>query len=314
MKNKTRIIDVSMLSSYMGRWLTLGVTILIILVAASALYNGDHGAHRDVIRVCVPAGLHSGESASKFEPFRALLSRESRRPVVLVECADEWAADCDLFVMPIDEYLHRAPKFPILPLFEIRTSERQPDKAILIAGQTVEGMELSGAAAGDVAFAHPLSINGFWLQADLLGRLGADLDREGCRFEGTREDGTPVIYSVLYGRYRWGACKLSELSVLIERGILKAGSVRVVHSEDALPEMVICAREDDSSYYVRKLTAVANLLDEAGSPSRRDKTVDLLKSHGIRRLDPVSRTQLDRAAVLFDLFGAAGGTDETIRP
>ncbi len=290
------------------------MTILIILVAASALFNGDHGAHRDIIRVCVPAGLRSGESVSKFEPFRALLSRESRRPVVLVECADEWSADCDLFVMPVDEYLRRVPDLPISPLFEIRTSERQPDKAILIAGPAVDEMELSGAAAGDVAFAHPMSINGFWLQADHLGRLGADLDREGCRFEGTREDGTPVIYSVLYGKYRWGACKLSELAELIERGILKAGSVSVVHSEDALPELVICARDDDSSYYTRKLTAVANLLGEAGSPARRDKTVDLLKSHGIRRLDPVSRTRMDRAAALYALFEAAGRPDETIRP
>ena len=314
MKNKTRIIDVSMLSSYMGRWLTLGVTILIILVAASALFNGDHGAHRDIIRVCVPAGLHSGESASKFEPFRALLSRESRRPVVLVECADEWPADCELFVMPVDEYLRHAPDLPISPLFEIRTSERQPDKAILIAGPAGEGMEPSGAAAGDVAFAHPLSINGFWLQADFLGGLGADLNREGCRFEGAREDGTPVIYSVLYGRYRWGACKLSELAALIERGILKAGSVRVVHSEDALPEIVICVREADSSYYARKLTAVASLLDEAGPPARRDKTVDLLKSHGIRGLDPVSRPRMERAAVLFDRFEASGRVDGTIRP
>ncbi len=303
-----------MLSSYMGRWLTLFVTIAVILIAVSAFFNGDLGSRRDIIRICVPAGLHPGESANRFEPLRALVSRESRRPAVLVECAGEWPADFDLFVMPMDEYFRHANVLPITPLFEIGITDRQRDKAILIAGPAGEGMEPSGARAQDVAFADPRSVNGFWLQADHLERLGAGLGEEDYRFVGTRDDGTPVIYSVLHGKYPWGACKLSELAALIDRGILEASDIRVIHSEDALPDIVIGARGSDSSYYTRKLGAVAALLQETELAARRDDTVDLLRSHGIRRLEPVTPSRIERTAALFDRFDAAIRAESTIRP
>lgn len=314
MKNKTRIIDVSMLSSYMGRWLTLFVTIAVVLIALSAIFNGDLGSRRDIIQICVQAGIHPGESANRFEPLRALVSRESKRPAVLVECAGEWPADFDLFVMPLDQFFRHADDLPITPLYEIRVTERNSDKAILIAGPAGEGMEPSGAKAGDVAFADPRSVNGFWLQADYLEKLGAGLGAGGYRFEGTRDDATPVIYSVLHGKYPWGACKLSELASLIDRGILKSGELRVIHSEDALPDIVIGARTADSSYYTRKLGAVATLLEETELAARRDDTVDLLKSHGVRRLEPVTSPRIERAAALFDRFEAAHRAESTIRP
>lgn len=303
-----------MLSSYMGRWLTLFVTIAVILIAVSAIFSGGLGSRRDIIKLCVPAGLHAGESIERFEPLRALLSRESRRPVVLVECADRWPADFDLFVAPVGEYLRQAEELPIAALFEVGTTDRHPDKAILVAGPASDGMDPPAARAGEIAFTDPQSVNGFWLQADHLEQKGVALEGEGFCFEGTPDDGTPVIYSVLHGKYLWGACKFSELAALTDKGILESREVRVVYVVDALPEIVIGAREADSSYYSKKLGAVAALLRETELSTRRDNTVDLLKSNGIRRLDPVSSSRMERVTELFYRFEAGARADGTIRP
>ncbi len=325
MKDKLRLIDVSILSSYMGRALTVVVTIFVVGIAISALVQSG-GSDHGIIRVCVPAQLYAGDAVEAYEPFRALLSRETRRPVELVECGRQWPEGFDVYVMPIDEYLRYAPGLDALGLYEIKLSERRSDKAVIISRppETDGDLDTSGAVLVDfagvlpheVAFSHPLSVNGFWLQAAAMVGAGFEMpgDVRELRFEGSRREGGRVVYGVLFGTYRLGACKLSEIVSLSERGIIEGDELRVIHTDDVLPELVVAVRRSRSRYFGRKIGGVARLLDEPVSPARQDHTVELLKSYGICRLDPVEESPLERAEMLFRRFGTTGDSPSGVSP
>ena len=312
MKDKLRLIDVSMLSSYMGRALTVVVTIFVVGIAVSALLQSG-GSDHGIIRVCVPARSYTGDAVEAYEPFRALLSRETRRPVELVECGGQWPEGFDVYVMPIDEYLRYAPGLDALGLYEIKLSERRSDKAVIISrppemdgGHETPGvpgavMDFAEVLPNEVAFSHPLSVNGFWLQAAAMVGAGFEMpgDVRELRFEGSRREGGRVVYGVLFGTYRLGACKLSEIVSLSERGVIAGDELRVIHADDVLPELVVAVKRSRSRYFGRKIGGVAKLLDEPVSPARQDHTVELLKSYGICRIDPVEESPLERAEMLF---------------
>jgi hypothetical protein len=317
MKNKLKLIDVSMLSSYMGRALTGIVTLFVIAVAISAwLSGGGRGFDRGVIAVCVRVVPTEWDSQRVFEPFRSLLSGETRRPVVVTQCVDEWPMGFDLYVLPVHDYFKYERPFGIRALFEIQSSVRQSDKAVIVSRERMDGVLPVTAAPTEFVFTHPMSVNGFWVQAAALEQGGLEMpeDLRHLRFTGSAAGGERAIFDVLCGAYRFGACKLSEITALSRNGSMQPGELNVTHVDDALPELVIAARVDDSRYYTRILERVARLLDEVTSSAREDETVGLLKPRGVRGFLPLGPGRIEEARQLFDRYGVVFDSTQVVRP
>jgi ABC-type phosphate/phosphonate transport system substrate-binding protein len=315
MKNKLRLIDVSLLSSYMGKGLTVIVTVFVVGIAVSALVDGG-GFERSIIRVCVRAESGAGEATEAYEPFRVLLSRETRRPVVITECGDGWPSGYDLYVMSVDSYFAREKALGISALFEVTARPGSGDKAIIIRRSAPGGVELSGARRDDIAFSHPLSVNGFWVQAEALARSGSDLTAEpgGPRFEGSRWDASRVVHGVIFGAFAFGSCKLSEVLSLSEKGAIDMKDIRTVYSSDALPEIVLAADRDEAEYFMGKIGAIAKELAEAPAPSPQGDTVKLLKRAGVAGFEPIADARLDRLRSLFERFGRDARSVTAVSP
>ncbi len=315
MKNKLRLIDVSLLSSYMGKALTGIVTLFVIGIAVSALIDRG-GFERSVIRVCVPSRFHPGEAVEAYEPFKVLLSRETRRPVVLTESGGGWPRGCDVYVMSSDAYFEQEKALGIAVLFEVSAHPGRRDKALIIARSSSGDLDLSRAGPGDVVFSHPLSVNGFWVQAEAIARSGSDLagHTDTLRFEGARWDASRVIHGVLFGVFAFGACKSSEIEWLSDRGEIDPKDVQKVYSTDALPEVVLAVDRGDADYFRDKVGSLARLLEEPASPSPQGDTVKLLEAAGVAGLEPVEGARLDRLRALYERFGRGARSPTAVSP
>jgi hypothetical protein len=314
MKNKIRIIDVSILSSYMGKVLTVLVTLFVIGIALSALFSGG-GIERNVIRVCVPGEGRAGEATETWEPFRALLAAETRRPVVVTESTGEWPAGFDLYVMPVSDHFENEARLAVDVLFEIGAVGAQRDKALVIARSS--GDEADPAAAGprDIVFADRRSVNGYWVQADALAERGLDVAgaRE-LRFEGTSRDATRVIFAVLLGGARFGACRWSDIASLADRGAIDPREVRTVIAADVLPEVVVSADRSESAYFRKRIAAISVRLAERGPHSARADAARLLEARGIAAIAPLPAERLERTRRLYERFGAASRRGVSVSP
>jgi len=302
MKDRIKPIDLSIISTYMGRWLTLVMTLFVVGIAISALVSGGD-AQRNIIDICVyddrPARV-----MSVYEPLRLLLSDETRRPVVL-HAAGERHVQCDLFVMSTHEFLTRKEALGIEAIYEIRRTAKRNDSAVLIA-RSKEPIDYSGLSPEDVVFSDPHSVNGFWVQLSMLSKLGFRMpgSLSELRFAGSEGDQSRVVLGVVYGAYRLGACRLSDITSLTERGVIGGREVAVLAREDALPEIVIATRAGETRYYAGKLKNIARLVDEAASPVNQPETVRLLKSYGVTALEPVNGGQIREVGGLYEQTAA----------
>ena len=314
MKNKIRLIDVSILSSYMGKALTGLVTLFVIGIAVSALLNGG-GIERNVIRVCVPRGDSAGEAVDAWEPFRALLAGETRRPVIVSESAGDFPGGFDVYVMPVDDFFENESRLGVTVLFEIGSARARGDKALVITKSSAEPVDPSSVDPGDIAFADRRSVNGYWVQAGALAEKGVDVAAaEGLRFEGTRRDATRAVFAVIFGGARFGACRLSEIASLAERGMIDPREIRTVIAGEALPELVVSADRRESEYFKKKIGAISTRLRERGALTSRGDAARLLEARGIEAIEPLPAPRLEQTRRLYERFGAAARRGASVSP
>jgi hypothetical protein len=301
-KDKIKPIDLSIISTYMGRSLTAVIALFVVGVAISALVSGGD-AQRNIIDICV-YGNRTSRVMNVYEPLRVLLSDETRRPVVL-HMGDERHLECDLYVMSTHDYLARSRELGIEAIYEIRRTEKRDDSAILIARSSEDAIDYSRLSPEDVAFSGPYSVNGFWVQLSMLSRQGFQMPASPSefRFAGSEGDQSRVVLGVVYGAYRLGACRLSDVTSLTERGVIGGGEITVLAREAALPETVIAARTGETRYYTRKLKNIARLVDKTAAPTNQTETVRLLKSYGVGALEPVNEGRIRKAGSLFERAG-----------
>jgi hypothetical protein len=314
MKNKIQLIDVSMLSSYMGKALTGIVTLFVIGIAVSALIDGS-GIERNVIRMSVPRGHLQGEALDRWEPFRALLARETRRPVVVTEADGEWPAGFDLYVLPADVFFENESRLAVTALFDVRSDADGRDKALVIANALAGPVDISSVRPDEIVFADPRSVNGFWVQADALAGKGVAIPADAkLRFDGTMRDATRVVFDVVFGRCTLGACRSDELSALTARGIIRPREVLAVLASDELPETIIAADRREARYFEKRISSLARLLDEPGSVSGQGDTVRLLKARGVERIEPLSAPRIERTRALYERFGKPASSNAAVSP
>jgi ABC-type phosphate/phosphonate transport system substrate-binding protein len=235
-----------------------------------------------------------------YEPLRTLLSDETRRPVVL-HAGDEQHVECDIFIMSTHDFLAKTDGLGVEAIYEIRRTAKREDSAILIARSPREKVDYSQLSAADIVFSSPHSVNGFWMQLAMLAENGFQMPASSSdfRFAGGDGDQSRVILGVVYGAYRLGACRLSDVALLTERGVIDGDEIAVLERRDALPETVIAVRPGDARYYAAKLKNIARLVDEAAAPVNQPETVRLLKSYGVGGLEPVDGGHIRKAGGLL---------------
>jgi hypothetical protein len=294
MNNKIRLIDINIVSEYMGRFLTLIVTLLVLAITLSALVGGDGILNRTAITVEVPRG----SDPERNRALRQLIASETGRLVTVSPREADWNGAHDLYVLPVREFMAARARFGLEPLYSLCRMKRRSEAAILISRSGVEPPESPGV--GDVLFVDPYSINGCWLQLAFLESTGyrAPANLEQMRFAPAPGGGTRVVYSVLYGETPIGACRLSDLLTAVRAGDIGKNELSVVKSIPALPETVIACRPGDREYFEPVFRRIAATI---AAPEESEMAVtEILSRHGLGNLRPVSDDDLERLSQIFE--------------
>jgi hypothetical protein len=295
MKNKLQLIDINIVSAYMGRFLTAIVTVIVLVIAVSALVS--RGGIRDHLILVIEVPAPAGEF---YEPLRYLLARETGRTVKVRARESEWCNKCELFVLPIKDFIAGQEKRELVPVYSITPTEGRRDAAVLVARR--DSWDTGIPAPDDIVFTDPRSVNGCWVQLALLESEGfaAPEKVDSLRFAPSPDDATWVVYAVLFGRFSVGACRQSDVLDLFAKGDARGEELAVVRSIPAIPEVVLACRPADAEYYRNVLKSTAARLADPSSSVKDRSAVDLLKSRGMRSLLPVTQDELDRAIELFE--------------
>jgi hypothetical protein len=304
MKNKIRLIDINIVSAYMGRVLTVFVTILVLAITLSALF-GDGGLRNHVpLVVEVPASGGEVTDPACYRALRFLIAAETGRSVSVATRGPDWSEGCELYVLPIREFFRARSQLGLEPLYAFCRARRGADAAVLIArGGTEPPVP---PARDDVVFVSPRSINGCWIQLAYLESSGFDAPRRigDLRFAPGSGDGSRVVYSVAFGRYAMGACRASDLEELAASGGITPEEVFVVASIPALPETVVACPADARNYFEPVLRRIAATVADPEPSDRVRDAVTLLRDRGVRNLRPVTQGDLER---LEELLGSMEG-------
>lgn len=302
MKNKFQMIDINIASTYMGRFMTLGVTAIVLAITVSALTGRGGLRTHQPVELVVPSGTGDSEAEARFGPLQELLTIETGRNVRAHARAEQWCDDCDLFVMPISEFLSERRSRELVPLYSIEAVERGRDAAVLIARAGASPQ--SPLEAADLMFTHPRSLNGCWVQ---LSQLEAEGFRAPQRLDSLRFAPAPapgagirVVYSVATGHSAMGACRASDILDAVKRGGIGPGELTVVRSSPAVPEVVLACRPRDADYYRGVLARAAARMAAPETEGRAGDAVELLQNRGMRSLLPISDAELERVAALHE--------------
>lgn len=308
MKNKLRLIDINIVSAYMGRFMTLFVMAAVLAVTISALFS--KGGVRDhlTLTIQVPSGRSADDALDFYEPLRYLLAKETGRtvrvqapaPPAARPTSDNWCGECELYVLPMEDFVASREEQRLTALYSISPTEHRRDTAVLIKrhGETIPAV----LTQDDVVFTSPKSVNGCWVQLLLLESEGfaAPETIASLRFAPVVGGATWVVYAVLFGEYAVGACRQSDLAALVSTGSLRGDEITVVRTSPAVPEVVLACRSEDAGYYRGLLETISAKLADPNPPGTDRDAIELMKSRGMRSLLRVSQDELGRATALFD--------------
>ena len=302
MRNKLKLVDFNILSSYMGRFLTLIVMVLVFAITMSALLSEGGLREQRVFEMCIPSG-----TVERYSPLRELLANVMSRTMILQECDNKCEHRCELRVMDVAEFLVERERFGAGQAFALNRAERGTDRAVLISTGDESSPTPGSIVPSDIARGRERSLNTYWLQLSALhqdGTLHADpFVADAALGAAVPGDATRAIYAVVHGRYRYGACRSSDLDALFHSGGLQPAEVVVVREVLAVPEMILAVRGRHVPYLERSIKAVAVIIAANESQGRHADTVRRLKSGGIRQISPARDEQLNRAAELLSRVG-----------
>jgi len=123
-----------------------------------------------------------------------------------------------------------------------------------------------------------------------------------------------VIFTVLFGGARFGACRLSEIASLAGRGAIDPREIQTVIAADALPDLVIAADRRESAYFEKKIAAVSERLGERDALSPGGDAARLLEARGIAAIERLPAPRLEQTRRLYERFGAAERGSVSVSP
>lgn len=298
MKQKIELIDFTLISTYFGKYLTVFVTLAVFAITGGALLNNKAGVG-GVLKIAVTSGNAADEQMRRFEPFGLLLSSQVRRAVEIVPYSTE-EPDVDLYIMTLDRFLEDRRRLNLVALRSLVDFIANEDIAVVITAVSRDTVACDLLHPSQVAFTDSFSANGFWLQVEDLEKKGFRLPErmDQLRFEGSESHSLRVVLGVQWNRYILGACRMSDLIFLENRGLLNLEDIRIVSQMDALPEVLFAATPQKAPLLRDALEHVDDILLSPGAPHGLRVAVAEIHAAGFRRLLPVSEDQLARAEKL----------------
>jgi hypothetical protein len=301
MKNKLQIIDVTIVSGYMGRFQTVIVALMVLAITAHALVTRGDARGHVTMTVAVPAS-EFGESV--FEPFSRLIARRTSRSVVLTR--GDWERPAEVYVMPAIEFMERREALGLRALFSVTAANR--DQAVIV---TRAGTTSIPTDAGEVLFGPLRSLNACWVQLRALARdrvpVPVSADSLVCVSSG---GGDRVISAVLSGAVEYGACRSSDIARLERRGVISPDEIGVVLEAPTLPEFIVAARAEDVGYVVNSLGGLGAVFEAPSSSPRDRDLVELLTERGFGSFHPTSGSQIADLETLLEFRAARSPTQD----
>ena len=255
-----------MLSSYLGRWISVAVLVFLVALAAASLYlEPDYPAHVPVrIGVSAFGEACAGDALGSF----ASKVREDDGGDITWVWLDggEDLSGCDFYLMTSPQYAAAGGGLECLLLASPR------DDGKLARGVVVtlpgEGPDWSRAA-----FTSASSATGF--VSPLAAAAAAGVDLAAISYEtvsgGCPLRGDEVAFGVALGKYGAGALPLEALRRLESEGALEPGRLSIALTGPELPEIVLAADPSVESWksegFTRRLPRITAGLD---GPMKRE--------------------------------------------
>jgi hypothetical protein len=245
-----------------GKYLTLIVTVMVLGLTAKAFFSNRDLFSAGGLRIALPGGPPSAEAEPLFAVLAHRLVSVSGRSVTYVEPS----AEADLYIQPLATFLEVGPKQNLVPLYSLTATTNGREGAVLFT-TAADSIVVDQLSPAEVVFTDPDDANGFWAQLVWLRERGFHLpERESdFRFEDGGDISARLVYSVLWGRYKIGACRMSDLVRLLDRGFLHPGEVRVIAMTTALPDFIISSRPESAGRLSERLAALSDARSSSGS-------------------------------------------------
>jgi hypothetical protein len=226
----------NMLSSYIGRWMSLVMLLLLVTLAAAALFlEPDYPAHVPLrIGVCAFDSVTAGPA---LRSFATTVREREGGDISWVWLGPEGEpTGCDFYLMTSLQML-AVPEKKLMDCLLLSTA--RIDGSLSMGVVIVrEGSEPDWSRA---AFTSSVSTTGFISPLAAIAESGVwfpDLSYE-LLSEGCPVCGEAVAFGVLNGRYGAGGISLDELRRLEGNGTIGQGELRILFTGPALPEVVI---------------------------------------------------------------------------
>ena len=258
----------NVLSSYLGRWMSLVMLLLLVALAAAALFlEPDYSAHVPLrIGVCA---FDSAVAGPVLRSFASSVREQDGGDITWVWLGPGGKpAGCDFYIMT--------------SLQMLSAREESGMECLLFSTPRVDGSLSIGVVIvprdgepdwSRAAFTSVSSATGFISPLAAIAESGVQLST--VSYE-TLSDACPVCgeavaYGVLLGRYGAGGMSLEELRRIEGNGVVEPGALRVLFTGPELPEIVLVSdpatEEWKSRGFARRLPRVAGRLSD---PLRRE--------------------------------------------
>jgi hypothetical protein len=292
--------ETAMLSSYLGRWMSLVLLLVLVALAAAALFlRPDYPAHVPLrIGICAFDSITAGPTLSSFAS--SVRERDGGDITWVWLDAGAEPEGCDFYIMtsPQEFASHRTQRRECLLLSTSR-SDGSLTMGIVIVREGAEP-DWSGAA-----FTSSISATGFISPLAAIAENGVPPSEVSYDLlsVGSPMCGEAVAFGVLFGRYGAGGLSLEELRRLERNGTIGPGKLRTVFTGPALPEiLLVCdpSTEDwKSRGFARRLPRIAGSLSD---PLKRE-----MASLGMASFRIPSEGELDLlSSVPAEVWRAAG--------
>lgn len=237
-RNRLFNLDYSMLSSYLGRWSTVLVFAVIILITAGALFLEED----DIAHMPVEIGVYDLDSAvvhQRLGDLARFVRGKGGGDIGWTYMRDvDDPEGCDFYLMTslrFAPYLER--RELDCSLIATEMEGRRYSRGVVI---TKSGGGTDDGRGTSAIFTSPFSVAGFLSPYRAIVSSGLDLSPSNARidFAGAEER---VLYGVVFGAYRFGGISLERLRYFEERGMFRDGEIEIVMQGEPYPEMVLAA-------------------------------------------------------------------------
>lgn len=240
MRQKLKPIDFNILSSYLGKYITALVSVLVVVLTVSAYLTGPDGD--EAVRVCLDRLPFDRDG--KLSEVVELFSLRAKPRLVLTRCGLQGEGQ-EVRLLSLARWLEEA-HGNASPLFALTYEGREPEAALLVARGKMEVEKLAEMGAVDLVVANPHSFSAYWVQVDYLLQMGVDRAHLQVHFADDRVGGGYVraLLELLGGNYQLAACRRSDLNYLQTRDGSLADELFPVAEIPLPPLLVIAAKRD----------------------------------------------------------------------